>query len=99
MTDTEITALDRVVDFLERKRLLEWPQVTGISKSYRDYSLEDAKEKMRYGTVLMEVNWQYDHDKHRIVASAHFIAVNELDTDEMYLDEEEEEEEGEEDDK
>lgn len=86
-------ALDRVIDFLERKRHLEWPQVTGMSKSYRDYSLEDAKEKMRYGTVLMEVNWQYDHDRNRIVASAHFIAVNELDTDEMYLDEEEEGEE------
>ena len=73
--------LDRLIDYMERERNLVWPDYPGFKPSYKDEILNEAKEQLKSGTVLMDVAYEWDFDKNRVVGEAGFIYIDELRTD------------------
>lgn len=77
--------LDRLIDYMEHERNLVWPDYPGFKPSYKDEILNEAKEQMKSGMVLMDVAWEWNSDKNRVVGEAGFIYIDELRTDVTYL--------------
>lgn len=81
-------AFDRLIDFLERKRDLVWPEWRGFDKSYRDVFIETVKKNMAKDTVLLNVEWGYNVQSNRLESKVYYTIFSEISTDEEYLDEE-----------
>ena len=81
-------AFDRLIDFLERKRDLVWPEWRGFDKSYRDVFIETVKENMAKDTVLLNVEWGYNAQSSRMESKAYYTIFSDISTDEEYLNEE-----------
>lgn len=81
-------AFDRLIDFLERKRDLAWPEWRGFDKSYRDVFIETVKKNMAKDTVLLNVEWGYNAQSNRLESKVYYTIFSEISTDEEYLDEE-----------
>ena len=80
--------LDALIDYLERERHLVWPNFN-TEETFRDWFIKKVKEEMESGTVLLNVDWNYNYQKMRIEASACSIRLSEITTDEEYLKDEE----------
>lgn len=51
-------SLDRLVNYLEKHRGLEWSIVNGANESYRDWWIRTAKEAIQANDgVIIEVYW------------------------------------------
>ena len=81
-------AFDRLIDFLERKRDLVWPEWRGFDKSYRDVFIETVKKNMAKDSVLLNVEWEYNAQTNRLESKVYYTIFSEISTDEEYLDEE-----------
>lgn len=81
-------AFDRLIDFLERKRDLVWPEWRGFDKSYRDVFIENVKKNMAKDTVLLNIEWGYNAQSSRMESKVYYTIFSEISTDEEYLDEE-----------
>lgn len=68
-------AFESLILYLEKERNL---------KGCRDYFIPYVKEKMRTGTVYLNIDWDYDLQK-GLTAYVSYIAANEIPTDEDYL--------------
>lgn len=77
-------AFDRLIDYLEKERHLEWPDIKTV-ETYRDWFIRKTKKEMKTDTVFLNVNWEYDADKRCIVCSAGIMLLSEITTDEDYL--------------
>lgn len=91
---TSPEAFDRLIEYLEAERDLVWPECSGFSKSYRDHFIEEAKRLMANDTVLLNVDWHYNGQTNRVESEAHFMALSEIATDEVYLEESKEDKNG-----
>lgn len=78
-------AFDRLIDFLERERYLTWPKIKDCEDSFRDWFIAKAKKAMESEQVFLEVRWEYNPRTYRIEATAHYMALSEIDTDENFL--------------
>lgn len=80
-------AFDRLIDFLEKERDLVWPDVfKGMDKTYRDYFIENVKDKMKTDTVFLHVEWKFNAQKPTCLESlAWYTLLSEIGTDEEYL--------------
>lgn len=85
---TSPEAFDRLIEYLEAERGLVWPDLKGSKKSFRDYFIEMAKEKMATDTVLLHVDWKYDAQTNRLESEAYYTVLSEFETDEEYMEEE-----------
>lgn len=82
-------AFDRLIDFLEKERDLVWPDVfKGMDKTYRDYFIENVKDKMKTDTVFLHVEWKFNAQKPTCLESeAYYTVFSEIDTDVEYVEE------------
>lgn len=78
-------AFDRLIDFLERKRDLVWPEWRGFDKSYRDVFIETVKEDMAKDTVLLNVEWEYNAQSNRLESKVYYTIFSEIATDDEYV--------------
>lgn len=77
---------DALVDYLEKERHLQWPDVHFLDKSdFRSFFIGQIKKEMEKDTVFIEVDWKYDPAKRGIVADMRKILFSEIDTDMEYL--------------
>ena len=81
-------AFDHLIDFLERKRDLVWPEWRGFDKPYRDVFIETVKKNMTKDTVLLNVEWGYNAQSNRLESKVYYTIFSEISTDEEYLNEE-----------
>lgn len=81
---TSPEAFDRLIDLLEKKRHLEWPDLK-TKESYRDWFIRKTRKEMETDTVFLDVEWEYDHEKGAITARAGAMRLSEMCTDEEYL--------------
>lgn len=81
---TSPETFDKVIDYLEKERHLQWPNL-GTEEPYRDWFIKKTKEEMKTDTVFLNVEWEYDTNKDCIVASAGSTQLSEMLTDEKYL--------------
>lgn len=81
-------AFDRLIDFLERKRDLVWPEWRGFDKSYRDVFIENVKKNMAKDTVLLNVEWEYNAQSNRLESKVYYTIFSEIATDDEYVNEE-----------
>ena len=87
LRSTTPEAFDRLIDFLERKRDLVWPEWRGFDKSHRDVFIETVKKNMAKDTVLLNVEWGYNAHSNRMESKVYYTIFSEISTDEEYLDE------------
>lgn len=87
-------ALDRLIEYLEVKRDLVWPEWKGFDKTYRDAFIEIVKEKMQTDTVFIKLEWNYNVQTNSVEARAYYIGYSEIQTDEEYLEASKEEKNG-----
>lgn len=85
MTSTTIKlttpeAFDNLIEYLEKKRGLEWP-----APQYRGYFIEDMKEKMKTDTVLLEIVWEYSLQKQDLICHVRWSKLSEMPTDASFL--------------
>lgn len=79
-------AFDKLVEYLEKERHLQWPDIHfSDGSNYRSYFIGQIKEEMKKDTVLVEVDWCYSPEKRDIVADMRKILYSEIDTDMEYL--------------
>lgn len=81
---TSPETFDKVIDYLEKERHLQWPNLD-TKESYRDWFIKKTKEEMKTDTVFLNVEWEYDTNKRCIVANAGSTRLSEMLTDEKYL--------------
>ena len=78
-------AFDRLIDFLEKKRYLVWPEWSGFDKSYRDVFIETVKKNMAKDTVMLNVEWGYNAQSNRLESKVYFTIFSEIATDDEYV--------------
>lgn len=78
-------AFDRLIDYLEKKRDLVWPEWRGFDKSYRDVFIETVKENMAKDTVLLNVEWEYNNQTNRLESKVYYTIFSEISTDDEYV--------------
>ena len=87
-------AFDRLVDYLERERGLVWPEVLKDGKNtFPAWFREFAKVAIKKDTVFVDVTFDYDCEKRRMVSHMTYMTMSDIDTDEQYLKEHENENE------
>lgn len=77
-------AFDRLIEYLEKKWNLEWPELH-TTETYRDWFIRNTKKAMKKDTVFLNVDWGYDADKGHLVCRVGRILLSEITTDEDYI--------------
>lgn len=77
-------AFDQLIEYLEKERHLEWPELH-TTETYRDWFIRETKKAMKKDTVFLNLDWRYGADSRRVTCSAGRILLSEITTDEDYL--------------